>query len=144
MPGRDNRNVTCAEASWERDFPEPCGRGRGGEWPRRNPGKPTPAQPWEGLDGNRPWDLAPPCCWVLSTAKLFFFFPSLLPFHPRLVSVCFLSPFTWLPTQRVHATTCDDQRSWWSRPFLSGFRVAPRAVRFVSHYSVRSLDSVGT
>lgn len=81
-PGGDNRNVTCAEANlgaWERDFPEPCGRG---VWPRRNPGKPTPAQPWEGLAGHRPWDLAP--LLAGSCSRNFFLLPSLLPFHHAL------------------------------------------------------------
>lgn len=59
--------------------------------------------------------------------NFFFLFPSLL----RLV--LFLSPFTWLPT---HAFM--QQRATINVPggaaFLSGFRIVPRAVRFVSHY----------
>lgn len=90
-----------------------------------SPLQPSPGRAWPATDrGN--WLRFR---WVLF-AKLFFSF-SILASIPRLVLL--LSPFTWLPT---HAFM--QQRATINVPggaaFLSGFRVVPRAVRFVSHY----------
>lgn len=85
----------AAEASWERDFPEPCGRG---VWFQADPLQPSPG------GSGRPQTVGTDST-LLGPVRETFFFSSSIP----CVSVS-LSAFHVAPHARVHARTCHDQR----------------------------------
>lgn len=114
--------------AWERDFPEPCGRG---VWFQADPLQPSPGGPGRrqtvGTDST-----------LLGPVRETFFFSSSIP----CVSDS-LSAFHVAPHARVHATTCDDQRP--GGALFSGFRIVPSGCPFCFTLLLRvALGSVGT
>lgn len=124
------RGGVAAEASWERDFPEPCGRGVG-VWFQADPLQPSPGGP------GRPQTVGTDSTLLGPIHETFF---SLHPFHASLI---LSQPFTWLPT---HAFM--QQRATINvlvGPCSRASESSPRAVRFCFTLLLRvALDSVGT
>lgn len=96
-------------------------------WPRRNPGKPSPGRAWKATDRGT---------WLRSSAwvpvrETFFFSIHPCCFHSTPHALLrFFSPIHVAPHARVHATTCDDQRSWWSPHFPLGLPNRPSGCPF--------------
>lgn len=111
MPGDGNRNVTRAEASSGNEIsPSPVGGECGPGGTPASPLQPSPGRAWPATDRGT---------WLRSLLgpvreTFFFFLPSLLLcIPPTPCSVSRGHSRGSLPHARVHATTCDDQRSWW-------------------------------
>lgn len=90
-------------------------------WPRRPPG--SPAQPWEGLAGHRPWDR-----WLRFNGSPFreTFFHS----QCSVLALLHVAPHA----KRVHANGMRRSSPWWSPfPFAHQLPSRRRAFRCVSH-----------